>query len=174
MDKVVIMRGPSGFGKSTHAKENFPDYAVTVSADDFWWRKFVGAVHHATNPTKVENGSTYEYVFNPYKLGEAHADCMRRFLLALKDGKEPSAPENAIVILDNTSIKKWEYAHYVEAASLGGYAVEVHEPDVANLTVENIREMHKRGQHSVPYEIIFKQCMEFEPDPNAIIIPFHK
>ena len=161
MDRVIILRGPSGFGKSTHAKKNFPEYATIISADDFWWRKSTVAAQtehgYFVNPVEEREGSYYEYLFNPAKLGEAHADCMRRFLLALEDGKEPWAPEDAVVILDNTCIRQWEYAHYVQAAKLAGYVVEIHEPDVQALTVAQIGKMYRRCLHRVPLDIILKQ-----------------
>lgn len=98
--KVIILRGISGSGKSTWAKQNAPHDAVIVSADHFFIQP---------------NG---EYVFDPSKLHDAHIDCFRRFL----DGIEKKTPT---IIVDNTNIHRWEFQPYLLAAQARGYELEL-------------------------------------------------
>lgn len=84
---VIIMRGPSGFGKSTKAKELSSKYdAVVCSADDFFM-----------------NNGTYE--FDVSKLGEAHNRCFKKFEIAIKNGNN--------VIIDNTNLKPQDVEKYL-------------------------------------------------------------
>lgn len=134
--RVIIMRGIPGSGKSHHAAaissraKQFGKPVTVVSADDFF----------------VEDG---EYLFDPRRIGQAHADCMRRFLIALKSGVE-------VVIVDNTNIHLWEYDHYMQAADLACYGVEIMEAkaDVTTCIARNI--------HGVPAEVIGRMACEYE------------
>ncbi len=67
MITVHCLSGVSGSGKSTYAKEHMLPGEYVVSADDFF-----------TDPV------TGEYKFDPALLGEAHAQCFRKFISALE------------------------------------------------------------------------------------------
>jgi predicted kinase len=99
--KMVIFRGPSGCGKSTTAKRLFAlQDAVVVSADDFWYD---------------DDGN---YNFDRERLSEAHAACRRRAQEALDKGV-------AIVAVDNTNMRWWEFLPYIDMARAAGYDVEL-------------------------------------------------
>jgi hypothetical protein len=105
---VKILRGIPGSGKTYLANrlvsEN-GDKALVCSADDFWW---------------VGTGAGRRWVFDPARIGEAHADCFRRFVEALTGFPLPH-----LIIVDNTNIHAWEIAPYVLAACAFGYQVEI-------------------------------------------------
>lgn len=99
---LYLMRGPSGTGKSTLAKEM--SVKEIFSADHFF---------------TAEDGT---YNFNPSQIGRAHAICKAKTEDALKKGISPIA-------VDNTFTKRFEVRPYVEMAQRHGYNVEFIEPN---------------------------------------------
>jgi tRNA uridine 5-carbamoylmethylation protein Kti12 len=97
--KVIIIRGTSGSGKTTYAKNLVSNFLrekpggtfSIVSADDYFMR----------------DGN---YEFNPAELGEAHRQCFGNFMNALNNCVD-------LVIVDNTNINKYEIAPYLMFAS---------------------------------------------------------
>jgi predicted kinase len=136
--KVIIMRGPSGSGKSTWIKKNHPE-ATVCSADNF----FIN--------------SEGEYVFDPTELGEAHQECFQAFLGALYM-KRP------LIVVDNTSLRWWEYMNYVAAANMQG--AEVHIVQFVPTTLEELKLCCKRGKHGTPSQIVAMQGWNFEDKPR--------
>lgn len=112
--KVIIMQGASGSGKSTYVSK-IEGRTNVCSADHFF----------------MVDG---EYKFDPTKLGEAHASCMRDFLFALETAVQY---QNAAldcgdddygidaVIVDNTNTTQVEMAPYVAVAAAYGFPVEI-------------------------------------------------
>jgi predicted kinase len=137
--KVVIMRGVSGSGKSTKAKElsSGTNSSIICSADDFFMR----------------DG---KYNFDPKMIGQAHAYCRGKFYGALELGVE-------LVIIDNTNTGGWEYAEYVESAKEAGYEVEI--VKVGNTDTESLQKYHERNRHSVPFNVIQKQAERLDMNP---------
>lgn len=109
MKQVIILRGISGSGKSTHGRRLAGDRGVICSADDFF----------------MVDG---EYKFDFGKLQDAHSACFRKFLAALEAGTET-------VIVDNTNTQAWEISPYKLAGESFGYSVKIVEvkcdPEVA-------------------------------------------
>jgi predicted kinase len=144
MKRVVIMRGLPGSGKDAYIRNRFltpsaVEPVVVCSADDFF----------------VKGG---EYRFDVSKLGEAHSTCYRAFLEAL-------AGQYSIIIVNNTHIRRWEYANYEIVARLFKVPVEIIE-----MRVETIAEAFlcaKRNVHGVPVEVVAKMALDFEPDDRA-------
>lgn len=95
--KVVIMRGISGAGKSTYIKNHFPG-AFVCSADSYFYN---------------ENG---EYTFNPSLLGQAHQNCKKQFIKAIKK-------KFSLIVIDNTNTKMWEMKPYINIAREAGYDI---------------------------------------------------
>jgi predicted kinase len=100
--KVTILRGIQGSGKSTYAGRilNSEDRVACVSADHYF----------------MHNG---EYKFDPAKLPEAHATCLRQFI---------SLCHNEVsrhIIVDNTNATVAEIAPYYAIAQAYGYDVEI-------------------------------------------------
>lgn len=117
--KVLILSGIPGSGKSTAAAGEAG--AVVCSADDYF-----------TN-------ASGEYHFDPRKLSDAHAACLRKFLRAVLSEEE-------LIIVDNTNTTAIEIAPYVAIAAAHGAEVEVRtyrcDPEVGA----------KRNRHGVPLE----------------------
>jgi len=153
-NKVILVRGISGSGKSTQVfalRKKYemntgtgPDF-VTCSADYFFMDRGI-------------------YNFDPIRLGQAHSWCLSSYVDAIMK-------RTSVIVVDNTFIHHWEMKNYLEAARLAGhYDVEVQEIQVK--TVEQLKTCVRRNTHKVPGEIIFRMAMEFDPWPGATIIPF--
>lgn len=95
--KVTILRGISGSGKSTFAKENYPS-AVVCSADDYF----------------MVDG---EYKFDFTKLSQAHGTCFKKAAEALEFGQD--------VVVDNTNTQVWEMSPYVLLAQSYNAEIEI-------------------------------------------------
>jgi predicted kinase len=129
---VIIMRGPSGFGKSTKAKELADKYnAVVCSADDYF----------------MKDGS---YNFDITKLGEAHGRCFKKFEIAIKNGDN--------VIIDNTNLKPQDVEKYLDhMAEYSGdkdYAIVVYEVSFNNLEKAIEHRTNQEDGKNVPAERI--------------------
>jgi predicted kinase len=89
MIKLILIRGISGSGKTTHAKK--------LLAEDS------SLSHYEADMFFYKNG---EYNFNPQKLRHAHVWCKARTEDDLSVGKS--------VIVSNTFTQKWEIEPYLE------------------------------------------------------------
>jgi len=87
--KIILVRGVPGSGKSTFAKNMFPDLKV-VEADDYFYDA---------------NGV---YTFNPKEIKNAHEDCLMRAEEELKKGNS--------VVVANTFTQLWEMDAYLNLA----------------------------------------------------------
>lgn len=140
MKKVLIMRGIPGSGKSTYVRDRIRNYgdeqAEVCSADDFFMK-----------------GGTY--AFDATKLGEAHAECFKSFMRAM-------AFDRALIVVDNTNIRAWELAGYVQVAKHCGYEVEIVRLDVApGIAAE-------RNVHGVPYDSVIRMAKNVEWLPRGL------
>ena len=142
MRQVVIMRGPSGVGKSHYVREHFPD-ALVCSADSFF--------------TKLVDGEL-QYRYDKLKLSEAHNFCMFEFIEALAD-------EVPLVVVDNTNARLWEYRNYRRLAEVHSYRVRVVE--MMPVSIPAMQACVTRAVHGVPEDVVARQCMWFETDPKA-------
>jgi predicted kinase len=158
MKKVMILRGPSGAGKSTITKM-YPS-ATVISTDDFFMQ-LVDINGKFEFPEAFMPEPTFEYKFDVAKLSEAHANSVKLFTEALKRGDE-------LVILDNTNIKHWQFAHYISIAELAGYEVEV--VSVIGFTIDDIKLCAERNAHNVPIDIVARMFYEFEPYEGEKIV----
>lgn len=102
MNKVYVLRGSSGSGKSFWIKHNVVD-PIICSADNFFMKEG-------------------KYQFDPKQLGQAHGKCFKDFINALMVFKDN--PE-ATIVVDNTSIDNWEISPYVLAATAFGWPWEI-------------------------------------------------
>lgn len=114
---IFIMRGVSGSGKSTHAARLMGDNGEVVSADHFFYN---------------DRG---EYVFNPAKLPEAHAECLRRFVALLTKG------DVSAIVVDNTNTTVAEVAPYAALALAYGATLEIVEVE-CDVEVAAARNLH--------------------------------
>lgn len=136
--RVIIMRGIPGSGKSTHAKTHYPT-ATICSADNYF----------------MDNGV---YRFNPTKLGEAHAMCMKQYLDALNARAE-------WVVVDNTNIRVSEITPYTLVARAMGYDVEIVRYDCpAEIGAA-------RNAHGVPLVACIRMQNAMEALPGFLGVP---
>lgn len=138
-DKVMIlMRGVSGSGKSTIAKQLG---GVIFSTDDFF----------------VQNG---KYNFDKSKIIEAHLSNQAKTEDAMRRGISP-------IIIDNTNTARWQMKPYVSLADKYGYQVEIKEMGV-NFPEANFEELLSRqalraGEgKSISPEIVQSMLAKFE------------
>ena len=164
MKRVYILRGPSGVGKTTWTerlpdelkKETGEDVQVTVCSADH----FFEGTEATVSDTGVHEHPVYN--FDISKLPQAHSQCMNSFLRALKN-------ENAVIVVDNTNERRWEYMNYELAARIAGYHVVVVEFVIE--TLEQLREIAARSRHGVPLSVIATKAASMEPDERAIRVP---
>lgn len=142
---LVILRGLPGSGKSSlAAKLKFS--GEVFSTDDFF----------------IENG---EYIFDPYKLNEAHVWNKQRTKQALERGVSP-------IIIDNTNVEAWEMAPYILLGKKYDYEIIILEPDTPwkfnvrvlasknkhKVSKSKIQKMKEKYQHNITVEKILKSC----------------
>ncbi len=130
---VYIMRGVSGSGKSTIAREIAQD--------------FDGKIHSTDEYFVDESG---QYNFDRTKLGEAHKANFEAFKASLQH-------ELPVVIVDNTNTKRWEFENYTKEAANAGYAVR----EVTAPTPE-LDDAVARNLHGVPESAIKNMLERFE------------
>ena len=122
--KAILMRGISGSGKSTYVKSIMTSKTVVCSTDSYFYN----------NPGRRPG-------YDASKLGEAHGECLKKYIEAIRKG------ECDYLIVDNTNITPLEIASYVQIASAYGIVPEIVmmkcEPDIAA----------NRGIHKVPLEL---------------------
>ena len=153
--KMYIMRGVSGSGKSTKAKQ-LAGSGKVFSTDDFFMEG-------------------EEYNFNPTKLQEAHKWNQKRVWDAAHKGITP-------IVVDNTTTQGWEAKPYVVIGMTEGYDVEIVEPESPwwnkfrpNMSEEELQELAEtlvsKTVHGVPIEGIKNMLKrwEFDLDPMKIL-----
>jgi predicted kinase len=131
MDNVIILRGLPGSGKTTYA-EKFFQGAEVVSADHFFM--VVG-----------------EYKYDPAKIGDAHANCFRRFVRLMIQGFQD-------VVVDNTNISAWEISPYILAANAYNY-----QPTILEFECDEETAL-KRNIHGVTEDTIRGMAMRMEAE----------
>lgn len=97
-NRMIIMRGLPGSGKSTTALRKYPR-AWIVSADHFF----------------MNDGS---YKFDATQLGAAHNSCFREAMSLCQDRAHQ-------IVVDNTNTTRAEYTPYVALARAYGYDVSL-------------------------------------------------
>jgi tRNA uridine 5-carbamoylmethylation protein Kti12 len=132
--EVILMRGMTGAGKSTYGEKRAEDltkngFSVVLFSADYFHMK------------------QGKYCFDPLKIGEAHADCYRRYVEHVQRFSGPTFYKK-VAIVDNTNISSLEIAPYYQLANAYGVPCEVRtiwcEPAVAA----------KRCIHGVPSQVI--------------------
>lgn len=144
MTKIIIMRGVSGSGKTTMAREivkqfeaDHPDgKSIICSADDF----FV-------------NAHSGKYEFEAKKLSQAHSWCKGQVHAAM-------LLETDLICLANTSTQLWEYQPYLDMAYNFKYDTE--EIIVGEFDEHSLKEYANRNVHGVPLKAIQKMANRFE------------
>ena len=138
--RLVIMRGVSGSGKSTRAKEIVKDHLSTYtnsltiicSADDFF--------------INITSG---KYEFNTNLLSKAHAWCLGKCTASMDLNVD-------LVVIDNTNTRQREFQEYVDLANAYGYEVEFEL--IGDLDDASLKVYANRNNHNVSLDIIRKQA----------------
>lgn len=137
---LILMRGPSGSGKSYLAKQIidqtiggvYPYYIL--STDDHFY-----------------DGERYNY--NRNDLQEAHKVNRAKVAHRMREGWSP-------IIVDNTNIKLWEMLPYVRAGVDHGYLIEMLESGAP--WAKSAAELAARNQHNVSQETIERMLRNYE------------
>lgn len=138
------MRGVSGSGKSTLAQKIADEQvSVVYSTDDFF----------------MVDG---EYRFDPKRLGEFHAENVKR----TKDAMVEKCP---CIIIDNTNTQAWEMKPYVELAVSYGYKVSIVEPEPVSFD-EIMARQSKRADKSLSAEVVQKMLSRYEKNVTVEMI----
>lgn len=170
--QVIIMRGPSGSGKSSWIYQNCKEPVMSVvSADDFFLHEIEGSMMGTCPETKGDypklymGGTWWEYKFNLSRLSEAHAACLGKFIKALTKGVP-------LIVVDNTHTTLWELANYRLAAELANYDVRI--VSLKAETVEDIKTCAARNSKGTSIEIVAKMAYNYEPVEGEEIVPIEK
>lgn len=134
--KLVVMRGIPGAGKSTKAKE-LKDSGEIFSTDD--------RIEAQGDYNEFFSNMTKNKDFSP--LGKVHGLNFKMAEKAMKEGVSP-------VIVDNTNIRPSEAKNYVESALRMGYAddnISFVDIGTGGLSAEELAE---RNTHGVPLDKI--------------------
>ena len=135
--QLILMRGISGTGKSTVAK-NLVGNGEIFSTDDFF----------------MQNGV---YDFDGSKIGHYHKLNQERTEEAMKNGVSP-------IVIDNTLTQAWEGAEYVRLADKYDYSVRIEElpvPDIDELMKR--QESRKSINKALPREVVERMIKKFKP-----------
>ena len=144
-NRIIVLAGCTGSGKTTYARQQFTN-ALVVSAD------------HYFEDLAARSGKTYREVWDPSLLGTAHDLCRQSFAEAVKAG-------HPIVIVDNTNVRATDRQRFVNVGLEHGYEVEIHvlspwlhgTPPLSHEQVAiYLRRCHQRNVHGVPLEAIAK------------------
>lgn len=123
MPEIVLIRGVSGSGKSTIAKQQYePKGYIHIEADQFF----------------EHNG---KYTYNPKLQSFAHKVAQRRTEAAMKRSKD--------IVVANTFTCKWEMEPYEEMAKKYNYPITIiiakgNYPSVHGVPLEKIEEQRQR------------------------------
>jgi predicted kinase len=123
--KIILMRGISGSGKSTHLSKLTSVNSVVCSAD-----------HHF-----MVDGV---YKFDAAQLAKAHRLCFRKFIDTLTTHAADPYLCCDVLAVDNTHLTAWEIAPYVATANAFGIR-----PEIITVTCD-VDVAHRRNAHGVP------------------------
>lgn len=124
MPSLTLICGLPGSGKSTMARELFPN-AVLCEADQYF--------------TKADG----TYAFNANDLPEAHRWCQNKAARALQEGRD--------VVVANTFTRRWEMQPYFDMADIFGIKPTVitatgNYPNIHGVPPEAIERMRQRWE----------------------------
>lgn len=139
MNKLIILRGLPGAGKSTLVSKLEIDNnikAVICSADDFFY----------FGKDKIKEN--YKYDINLAR--KAHFSCKEKCIKALKNNE-------SLIIIDNTNIKYKEYKDYITLGSAYNYEIEIHA--IVGMKPEDSFNLN---EHNVPLNVCEKKCLSYK------------
>jgi tRNA uridine 5-carbamoylmethylation protein Kti12 len=149
---VIVMRGLPGSGKTTFANQ------MVAAANEKGFR----AVICSADRFFIEADGVYRYRRD--RLADAHEFCQDQFDIAMAIDDRDDENYADIVIIDNTSIRQFEYGHYRRAALRGrheftAYVMVCHGED------EALRQ-NARSVHYIPNSTVLGRFAAFERDED--------
>ena len=146
LEKMVILRGLSGSGKSvlaSYLKENQTDMeTIIASADDYFKKDNV-------------------YKFDVSQLDQAHTYCYKLTDKMLKK-------QNIRVIIDNTNSQKKEYQKYIELAQKYQIPYQILEIEIKDQKIMPLL-TQRNVHHDNPY-VNINMFKRWESDPSAMML----
>jgi predicted kinase len=145
---LIIMRGVSGAGKSTRARQLAGPTGMVLSTDDFFG-----------------TGEDYAKNYQIEKLPEAHQSNIQKAEEALSKGITP-------VVIDNTNLMPYEAKPYVLLAQKFGYEVKIEEPqsdhwnrvlDLHKQREALAQELAARNLHGAPPDRVSQMISQYSP-----------
>jgi predicted kinase len=142
------MQGIAGSGKSTYAEMMASQWASNIdvgydvvirSTDEFWY-----STDHPDDP----------YNFDIARIEEAHRWNQQRVIHDMQQ-------ETAVIIVDNTNIKRWHVEPYIQMAQVFDYDIQVVRVDVP-LEVAIKRQENRPEDRRVPEEMIRRMYEDME------------
>ena len=175
---LVVLRGIPGAGKSSTTKA-ISQHVLSQFGPA--WRALGGIPEGATGKTGppmeswadtpplwvVASADNYfvnaegEYRFDQSRIGDAHSWCKKLVSKALASGV-------ALVIVDNTATRLFEYGHYLSEASRRSYGSRVAEIACPNEATARI--FAARNSHGVPPEKVLEMWRRWEGRPGATVV----
>ena len=149
MNKLIIMRGCPGSGKSTIAKKLYENYAKEGYESCFWL---------STDSFWMTDDDPPQYKFDVSKLSQAHTNTFAAFCVVAGEAFGAKGPR--LIVLDNTNTQWKEFSHYVAVAKKLKFSVEQLMPDTE--WAFDAEELFKRNLHSVPLDTIKAMIGRFE------------
>lgn len=138
MKTLIIIRGPSGTGKSTIARHLGGVQGINWFESDMWFTDDQG-----------------RYKFDASKLGIAHRWCHNSIEQALQEGHET-------VIVSNTFCPVRDMNGYLVLAAQYGYAVRI----IRSPRPWDVLNMNARNKHSVPRMALDRQLARYVEHPD--------
>lgn len=139
--KLCLIRGPSGTGKSTIAREIHGRESNRC-----------GKVYHYESDQFFVDEHTGTYRFNVAKLSAAHKWNQLQVERAMLH-------ESPIIIVSNTFIAHWEMEHYMELAEEYRYEVQI----IRSPGPWSVENSAMRNKHSVPLDVLKRHINSYQP-----------
>ena len=159
MNKIIILTGAPGVGKSYFIKkylETYPDEYIICSADHHFEQlaqQKKKALELAGDPSAKESP---EYAFDYMQLRQAHMNCQNKCLRAMEQGIP-------LIFVDNTNITKKERQFYIHAAIQNGYEISI---KAFPNDEETIKLAASRNTHGVPEDKIRQRALAQDLEPG--------
>lgn len=142
---LAILRGVSGCGKSTFARELITNHTTFSSST------VISADYYFLRPDGV-------YDWNPKFLANAHKWCFTEAENSMV--KTQWGGSFDLVVLDNTNIARSQFKKYIDLAQSNGYIIK--EIIVGSFDEESLKLYAKRNSHGVSLEAIKRMASKFE------------
>ncbi|MCV0439832.1 MAG: ATP-binding protein [Hydrogenophaga sp.] len=143
MRKLILMRGPSGTGKSTISAHMVREAAEGLNTT-------LTHAFHETDQFWTDLQGNYHFQLT--KLKDAHRWNQLQAERSMLHGTN-------LVIVANTFIAQWEMEAYLELAEVYDYEVEI----IRTPGPWDADTLFERNKHSVPLDVIRRHVRQYQP-----------